>query len=100
MFEIKNLKNSRKKNCAYKSKLSNDECHFFANGLFTEKIISHSDGSPYHQPFLNINHIWEQLFECNPPDLFEFTPGATFCVSRNQIQKRNKEFYCKKALQP
>lgn len=76
-----------------KSKLSNNECHFFANGLFKEKLISYSNGTPYHQGFLNINHLWERLFECNPPEVYEFTPGAIFCVSKNQIQKRNKEFY-------
>ena len=40
-----------------KSKLSNNECHFFANGLFKEKLISYSNGTPYHQGFLNINPL-------------------------------------------
>jgi hypothetical protein len=77
-------------------KLNYEECYFFSNGVFNNKLPSYSNGMPTHSGFLlNVDYIWSQLFTSQPPPIYEFTAGAIFCVSKNQIQKRTKEFYNK-----
>ena len=76
------------------TKLGTDESHFFINNsYFVQKIHSYENGYPFHWLVLNIDSLWTQLFETPPLKIYDFTAGAIFCVSKNQIQKRNKEFY-------
>ncbi len=77
------------------SKLSINECHFFSDGLhYNESIISYPDGSPTHAG-LDINGIWVELFETEPPTEHKFVAGCIFCVSGQQIRLREKSFYVK-----
>jgi hypothetical protein len=80
------------------SKLKIDDCRFFSNGIFKTKLISNSNGSPHHHPFLNIDELWSSLFTTQPIGQYEFVAGCIFCVTREQIQLRDKAFYkkCKK----
>jgi|DEB0MinimDraft_6_1074348.scaffolds.fasta_scaffold00077_34 hypothetical protein len=51
---------------------------------------------PYHKVFPNIRYAFEKVFGDQPPEnlkTFKFGSGAQFCVSRDQIRKRSKEFY-------
>ena len=51
---------------------------------------------PYHKVFPNIRYAFEKVFGHQPPEnlkTFKFGSGAQFCVSRDQIRKRSKEFY-------
>jgi hypothetical protein len=80
------------------SKLKNDDCRFFSDGIFKTKLVSNSNGSPHHHPFLNIDEIWSSLFIMPPIGQYEFVAGCIFCVTREQIHLRDKAFYekCKK----
>lgn len=71
-----------------------DECFFFSNGVdFKKSIVGRSDGSPYHWEKLNVNSIWEKIFINSPPPFYNFTKGAIFTISKNQIKIRSLEFY-------
>jgi hypothetical protein len=48
---------------------------------------------PYHKVFPNIRYAFEKVFGKQPPEKFTFGAGAQFCLSRDQIRKRSKEFY-------
>jgi len=51
---------------------------------------------PYHKIFPNIRYAFEKVFGEQPPEnlmAFRFGAGAQFCLSRDQIRKRSKEFY-------
>ena len=52
------------------------------------------NGSPAH-PNLPIEEIWDELFDVPCPDILEFTPGAHFSISKNQIHLRSLDFYKK-----
>jgi len=80
------------------SKLYIDDCHFFSNGVFKEKLVSQSNGSPHHLPVLNINTLWSSLFTSPPIGEYPFVAGCLFCVTKEQIRMRDISFYekCKK----
>lgn len=81
------------------AKLRVEETWFFSdgsalNGAKTLKCFQ--DGLPHHHGEhspLNIDTLWEVLFESSPPSIYEFVPAGHFCVSRTQVQQRDVEFY-------
>lgn len=75
------------------SKLNIDDCHFFTNGLFKNMLVSLSDGRPHHNPVLNINSLWEELFFDPPANQYPFVAGCLFCVTKEQIKMRDISFY-------
>jgi hypothetical protein len=77
------------------SKLSINDCHFFSNGIFKEKLISQSNGRPHHVPILNIDTLWSSLFTSPPPSGYPFVAGCLFCVTKEQIRIRDISFYKK-----
>lgn len=80
------------------NKLNMNDCYFFTDGVFRTKLVSLSSGRPHHFAVLDIDSLWKQLFKSNPIEQYEFVAGCIFCVSREQIRKRDKSFYekCKK----
>lgn len=80
------------------NKLNINDCYFFTDGVFRTKLVSLSSGRPHHFAVLDIDSLWKQLFKTNPIEQYEFVAGCIFCVSREQIRKRDKSFYekCKK----
>lgn len=57
-------------------------------------ISCYSNGLP-HDNHLNVDEVWDILFDETRPVLYEFIPGAHFCVSKEQIKMRPIEFYLK-----
>jgi hypothetical protein len=57
-------------------------------------ISCYSNGFP-HDNHLNVDEVWDILFDEPRPTIYEFIPGAHFCVSKQQIQLRPMEFYDK-----
>ena len=80
------------------SKLSIDDCHFFSNGEFKEKLVSQSNGRPYHELILNIDTLWSSLFTSPPIGEYQFVAGCLFCITKEQIRMRDISFYekCRK----
>jgi hypothetical protein len=54
----------------------------------------YSNGLPHH-PNLNVNNVWNILFESEPPKEYEFIPGGHFGVTKETIHIRSKNFYKK-----
>lgn len=77
------------------SKLNIDDCYFFTNGIFKNTLVSLSDGRPHHNPVLNINSLWEELFVDPPVNQYPFVAGCLFCVTKEQIRMRDITFYKK-----
>jgi hypothetical protein len=75
------------------SKLNVDDCHFFTNGIFKNMLVSLSDGRPHHNPVLNINSLWQELFVTPPVNQYPFVAGCLFCVTKEQIRMRDISFY-------
>jgi hypothetical protein len=75
----------------------NNQCFFFYNGHFNQKTLScYSDGSPHHEPpILDVDGLWKNIFSDNPPDMYTFSPGCIFTISKKQIKIRDIEFYKK-----
>lgn len=61
----------------------------FANGRI---LTSANDGYP-HDRNLYVDETWESLFNCPHPSNYDFVPGGHFCVTRETIKIRSKEFY-------
>jgi hypothetical protein len=53
------------------------------------------DGSPHHHHYLPIVEIWNDLFDDEHPNIFEFTPGGHFSISKEQVLTRSLDFYKK-----
>ena len=56
-------------------------------------LKANPDGSPHHHHYLPIVEIWNELFDAEHPNVFEFTPGGHFSISKEQILTRSLEFY-------
>jgi hypothetical protein len=53
-----------------------------------------ANGSPQHiHENLNLNHYWNYFFNEPYPNVYEFIPGGHFCITKEQIRLRTKEFY-------
>jgi hypothetical protein len=50
-------------------------------------------GKPHHPTPLPIELIWNSLFSSECPEVLEFTPGAHFSISKEQVLTRSLEFY-------
>ena len=70
-----------------------DDCYFYTNGVFNNILICDSLGRPHHFENLSLNELWVELFEDEPPINYEFTAGCIFCITKEQIKIRTKEFY-------
>jgi hypothetical protein len=77
------------------SKLSVDDCYFFSNGVFNQKLVSKSNGRPHHFGDLDINTLWSSLFVSPPINDYPFVAGCLFCVTKEQIRMRDISFYGK-----
>jgi len=58
-------------------------------------LKANPDGSPHHHHYLPIVEIWNDLFDAEHPNVFEFTPGGHFSISKEQILTRSLDFYKK-----
>jgi hypothetical protein len=63
----------------------------FENGVC---LNSQSNGAP-NDIDLNVNNIWDVLFNEPIPDSYDFIPGGHFAITKEQIRKRSKELYRK-----
>lgn len=53
-------------------------------------------GKPHHQPeYLPISDIWSYIFEDEVPNSFIFCPSGHFCISKDLVLQRPKDFYKK-----
>ena len=77
---------------------SNNAKHFFSKCWFfcTQYPILLCDkmGSPAH-PGLDIESVWNELFEEICPTTISFTPSGHFCISKEDIRNRPLNFYKK-----
>lgn len=56
----------------------------------------YSNGLPQdYNPNINVEKYWIELFETEIPSVYEFIPGAHFCLEKNHAKVRNKSFYKK-----
>jgi hypothetical protein len=72
-----------------------NQVYFFSNGHFKRVLQSNSLGAPYHFTTIDIDGLWNQLFTTQPPQIYEFTAGCMFCVSKEKILKNDITFYKK-----
>lgn len=52
------------------------------------------NGAPHHRG-LDIENAWNLFFKINSPKIIEFVPAGHFCISKEQVRIRPKEFYKK-----
>jgi hypothetical protein len=59
-------------------------------------LSCHSNGTPQdYNPNINVDKVWDILFEDPKPNTYEFIPGGHFCITKEQAHLRDKEFYKK-----
>jgi hypothetical protein len=63
--------------------------------FFSGNVLACSSNGYPHEKNLNINEIWNVLFKSKTPNEYEFIPGGHFCVSKETVHIRSKQFYCK-----
>jgi hypothetical protein len=74
----------------------NNQVYFFTNGDFKKPLLSNSDGTPTHLPYLNLNELYRMILPGKEiPSEYEFTAGCMFCASKEAILKNSKDFYIK-----
>ena len=57
-------------------------------------LICYSNGYPQdHNPNINVDSIWELLFNNQKPNNYEFVPGGHFSITKEQILIRSLDFY-------
>tara|TARA_B110000503_G_scaffold142924_1_gene241650 strand:+ start:1308 stop:1955 length:648 start_codon:yes stop_codon:yes gene_type:complete len=61
----------------------------FTNGRI---LTSFNDGYP-HDKNLYVDETWKSLFNCPHPLSYDFVPGGHFCVTKETVKIRTKEFY-------
>jgi hypothetical protein len=55
-----------------------------------------SNGYPHEaDKNVNLDRYWDILFDDDMPYIYEFIPGGHFCITKEQILLRSKEFYKK-----
>jgi hypothetical protein len=61
------------------------------------KVLScHSNGLPHDpNPNINVDIVWDVLFDHPKPNLYEFVPGGHFSITKEQIKIRSLDFYKK-----
>lgn len=60
--------------------------------LGRDRVKDTYNGLPNH-PGLPIKAKWDSLFHTECPEVFDFTPGSNFGISREEILKYSKDFY-------
>ena len=57
-------------------------------------LICNSNGYPQDSnPNINVDSVWELLFNEPKPNNYEFVPGGHFSITKEQILKRSLDFY-------
>lgn len=65
----------------------------FGNG---KVLVCSSNGYPQDKnPLIDVDRYWNILFKSPKPNYYEFIPGGHFCITKEQVHLRNKEFYQK-----
>jgi len=67
-------------------------CWFF-NTEYNKNLFSDKFGQPQHYHVLNIQSVWDILFQEECPLNLSWTSGGHFCVSKKQVHKRPLLFY-------
>lgn len=77
------------------AKLSLNGCWFFNTDIYHGRLMkSDKFGCPNHCG-LNIEEIWNELFDVTMPDDIYFVPAGHFCISKEAIRVRPLSFYKK-----
>lgn len=80
-------------NVHHKPTLIINEC-FFYNTAYNNKLIeSDNFGKPHDYRGINVNNTWKLLFESKQPNIFYFSPGCQFVITKEQLRKKEKKFY-------
>jgi hypothetical protein len=59
-------------------------------------LVCESNGHPHdYNPRINVDKIWNLLFDYEKPNLYEFIPGGHFGILKEHAHIRSKEFYKK-----
>lgn len=61
----------------------------FTNGRI---LTCFNDGYP-HDKNLYVDETWKSMFNCPYPSSYDFVPGGHFCVTKETVRIRTKEFY-------
>ena len=59
-------------------------------------LVCLNNGTPQANPAyfdIRLDEYWKQFFSCENPHEYEFMPGGHFCVSKEHVYLRSKEFY-------
>jgi hypothetical protein len=72
------------------AKQTNGKCWFFCTQY--DILSCDKNGSPHH-PGLELEKMWNKLFESQCPEILNFTPTGHFAISKEQIRKIPKEYY-------
>ena len=65
------------------------------SGQFGGRVLVCDEfGNPQHHG-LNLRPFWDYIFETDMPYVLEFTPGAHFSISKEQVHLRSLDFYKK-----
>ena len=67
--------------------------HFDGYWGFTGDVFTSSDDGHPHDRDLFLNETWESLFNCPHPSKYDFVPGGHFCITKENVRIRSKEFY-------
>lgn len=74
----------------------NWEPHMPKEAYTGNTLICESSGAPHHRPStLNVDTLWQELFQDPVPERYEFVPAGHFCVTRDAVHVRSKKFYRK-----
>lgn len=72
----------------------NWEPHMPKEAYTGKTLICEENGAPHHIPHeLNIASLWPKIFNSEVPKYFEFVPAGHFCISKDQIRNRTRNFY-------
>jgi hypothetical protein len=72
------------------AKQTNGECWFFCTQY--DILSCDKTGNPHH-PGLELEKMWNKLFEPPCPENLNFTPTGHFAISKEQVRKIPLEYY-------
>ena len=59
-------------------------------------LVCQGNGHPQDlNPNINVDRVWDQLFDHKKPNNYEFMPGGHFVITKEQIKNRSLQFYQK-----
>ena len=57
-------------------------------------LACQSNGQPQDSnPNINVDKYWNLIFTDPKPKEYEFIPGGHFCITKEQVRLRSKQFY-------